>query len=96
MYPYVVKTTCYDQDLVQKPLNFLIYASGFAAAAREIESLFGPDLASIYIYACGEEGDVFEVNEEIADVLINGFGNYEEGLKYIAEKNRTTPEDQSI
>ena len=66
MYPFVIKITYFDEFSDSfKPLNVLIYAESFAAAAKYID-----DIVSIEIHCVGDSIQLFEVSNFIADLII--------------------------
>lgn len=80
MYPYVVKTEYYDdEDKVNKKLNCLIYGNDFSDVCKRIVRYCDPD--HIEINCVGDEYQLFEVPEYIADTLIKGDGNYDDGVE---------------
>lgn len=68
MYPYVCKIRYYE-DVDEKKLNLLLYASNFEEAAHFAEG-YAYNIVSMEIYATGDEVQLFEVTDEVADNLI--------------------------
>lgn len=81
MYPYVLKATYFDTNYEQKQINCLIYAENMSAAAARIERYCDPE--DLEIHCVGDEVQLFEVSEEIANALILGGGIFDEGIKIL-------------
>lgn len=80
MFPYVVKTEYYDEDISgYKKLNCLLYADNFYDVCERIIKYCDPD--HIEIDCVGDEFQLFEVTEDIANALIKGSGVYEDGIE---------------
>ena len=85
MYPFIVKAHYWDDFNPQwefKHTHLIIYANDFADAAQQAESYLSK-VESMEIYSCGEGEMLFEVPGHIADILIAGICNYNEGLERV-------------
>lgn len=89
MYPFVVKVEYWDDfetPWTRARLNILVYADTFAEAAARIEDRYVDNIESIEVIACGDNSQLFEVSDKIANALIEGSGNYREGRKILQER----------
>ena len=77
MYPYVCGTTYYDEfERAEKTVYLLLYADNFTGAMKQIEHRFDDTLIACDITGVAEEGTLFEVPQEVAKILIQTNGMY--------------------
>lgn len=85
MYPFVVDVKYYDDfspySFQPRELHLLVYAETFTEAIHKIEDRYVDNIETICARSVADEGLLFEVPAAIADALVAGEGNYEEGLR---------------
>lgn len=86
IYPYVVKAEYYDEDINNyKKIYCLMYAKNAYDICKRIVRYCDPE--HIEIDCVGDESQLFEVSEDIADAIIKGDGIYEYGIESKGEEN---------
>ena len=79
MYPFVCGTTYYDEfERAEKTVYVLLYADSFSSAMKQIEQNFSDTLIACDITGVAEEGILFEVPENVAKILIQTNGIYDD------------------
>ena len=86
MYPFVVKATFWNDKEGSKEIHCLLYGDSMPAVAQRMEQYCDPE--DLEIHCIGDELQLFEVSENIANILRLGCGIYADGLKIYLKEER--------